>query len=144
MTIEGTCGEKTANTLDELYQILHGHRDGDFREFWLGGQGFPAMAIHIHGDLAYLHFFPADKHPGFQPIGNLGPQNTARSPRFRVPGFQSIGNLGQGNDVTFKQKGQEDFSVPRTFIVTIGQAYQAAAEFFTTLQRPGCIQWTEL
>ena len=122
MTIEGTCGEKTANTLDELYQILHGHRDGDFREFWLGGQGFPAMAIHIHGDLAYLHFFPADKHPGFQPIGNLGP----------------------GNDITFKQKGQGDFSVPRTFVVTIGQAYQAAAEFFTTLQRPGCIQWTEL
>ena len=109
------------SSLDELHQLLLS-RDGDFSEFWLGGRKFPALAIHTRGDLAYLHFFSAERHPG----------------------FQAVGDVGSGEDVTFKQKGHGDFSMPRAFVVSIEQAYRAAAEFFTSLRLPSCVRWTEL
>lgn len=80
------------------------------------------MVISINRDLAYLHFFPEDGHPG----------------------FQAVGDVTSGGDVTFKQEGQGEFSMPRAVVVSVEQAYQAAAEFFRTSQLPACIKWTEL
>lgn len=124
MIVAGTCGHKVVESFDQLQQLLRNSRNGDFGEFWLGEKNgtFPALAIHTHGNLAYVHFFPADRHPG----------------------FQSIGEVNSGDEVIFKQAGQGEFSMPRAFVVAIEQAYEAAAEFFTTLQLPSCIQWTEL
>jgi hypothetical protein len=118
--IEGTCGQKEVSSLVELHQLLLS-RDGDFGEFWLGSKTFPALVIHTRGDLAYLHFFPSRRHPGLQAIGS-----------------------GSGEDVAFKQKGHGDVSIPRAFVVSIEKAYQAAAEFFTNLELPNCVQWKEL
>jgi hypothetical protein len=120
--ISGTCGNKTINNLDELFGILRSCRDGDFGEFWFGEEEYPVMVISINRDLAYLHFLPEDMHPG----------------------FQAVGDVGSGADVTFKQKGQGDLSMPRAVVVSVEQAYQAAAEFFRTSQMPACIKWTEL
>jgi hypothetical protein len=121
MTVDGTCGHNTVSSLHELTQLLQSTRNGDFGEFWLGSETFPALAIHINGNFAYLHFFPADRHPGFQPVGDA-----------------------EGEDVKFQQEGQGEFSMPRAFVVSVEQAYQAAAEFFTASHLPGCIKWTEL
>jgi hypothetical protein len=109
------------SSLQELKQLLQSTRNGDFGEFWLGSETFPALAIHINGNFAYLHFFPADGHPGFQPVGDA-----------------------KGEDVKFQQEGQGEFSMRREFVVPIEQAYQAAAEFFTAPQPPSCIKWIEL
>lgn len=122
MTIHGTCGHKTASSVDELKELLQSTRNGDFGEFWLGSEIFPALAVHIHAELAYLHFFQEESHPG----------------------FQSVGNVNSEEYVEFQQDGQGSFYMPRAFVIPVEQAYQAAAEFFTTSQLPACIAWNEL
>jgi Immunity protein Imm1 len=122
MTISGTCGNRTVSSLDELLGFLRSYRDGDFGEFWFGEEEYPVMVMSINRDLAYLHFLPDDMHPG----------------------FQAVGNVSSGADVTFKQEGQGNFSMPRAVVVSVEQAYRAAAEFFRTSQLPACIKWTEL
>ena len=53
----------------------------------MGEKKYPAMILHINGDRAYLHFVPAEKHPGFQAAGDLA-------------------SLGE---VKFRQEGHGDF-----------------------------------
>jgi hypothetical protein len=78
--------------------------------------------IHTNGDLAYLHYFPADRHPG----------------------FQAVGDRGADGKVTFTQQGEADFSMPRAVVVGVERAYEAATEFFERRSLPTCIEWTEL
>jgi hypothetical protein len=122
MNISGTCGNKVVNSSDELTDILRNSRKEGFGEFQISEKRYPAMLIHINGSLAYLHFFTADKHPGFQAIGDI----TAHE------------------EVTFRQEGHGDFSMPRAVVVTADKAYQAAAEFFASRRLPGCAEWMEL
>jgi hypothetical protein len=39
--------------------------------FWLshGNDKFPAINILVNGSLAYIHYFPERRHPGFSSIG---------------------------------------------------------------------------
>ena len=122
MTISGTCGSQVVGTLDELEHLLRASRTGVFGEFWLGEKDQPTLAIHTSGDLAYLHYFPASRHPGFQPVGDVG----------------------LAGEVLFKQAGQADFTMPRAVVVSVEQAYRAAADFFTSRSLPSCIHWLEL
>ena len=122
MTISGTCGNRVVGTLDELQHLLRESRTGSFGEFWLGKKDQPLLAVHTNGDLAYLHYFPVSRHPG----------------------FQAVGDVGLAGEVLFKQAGQADFSMPRAVVVSAEQAYRAAAEFFTSCSLPSCIQWSEL
>ena len=122
MTISGTCGNQVVGTSDELQHLLRESRTGVFGEFWIGDKDQPVLAIHTNGDLAYLHYFPASRHPG----------------------FQAVGDVGLGGDVIFKQAGQPDMSMPRAVVVSIEQAYRAAVEFFASRSLPSCIEWTEL
>jgi hypothetical protein len=122
MTISGTCGNQIVSTREELLVILRSSRSGAFGEFWCGERGCPTLAIHMNGDAAYLHFFPTDRHPGFQAVGDKD---------------------AKGN-VTFTQEGEVDFSMPRTVVVSIARAYEAAAQFFERPSLPSCIEWTEL
>jgi hypothetical protein len=122
MTISGTCGNQVVGTLDELQHLLRERLTDDFGEFWLGEKGQPTLAIHTNSDLAYLHYFPASRHPC----------------------FQSVGNAGLDGEVLFKQAGQADFSMPRAAVVSVEQAYRAAADFFTSRNLPSCIKWSEL
>ena len=122
MIISGTCGNQTVSNLDELLQILRTSRKGAFGEFWIGEEGCPALVIHTNGELAYLHYLPAERHPG----------------------FQAVGDKDAGGEVTFTQEGEVDFSMPRAVVVSVEQAYQAAADFFKSHSMPSCVEWTEL
>lgn len=123
MTIDGTCGLRAVSSLDALLTTLRTCRTGEFGEFWISPEKYPLLTIFIHGELAYLHFYlDDDGHPGFQPVGDVD----------------------SGDSVVFKEAGQADFSMPRAVVVSVEQAYQAAAEFFANPCLPGCIQWKEL
>jgi len=122
MTISGTCGNQVIGTLNELQQVLRESRTGVFGEFWIGEKDQPTLAIHTNGDLAYLHYFPEHGHPG----------------------FQAVGDVNLEGEVLFKMAGQADFTMRRAVVVSVDQAYQAAAEFFTSRSMLGCIKWSEL
>jgi hypothetical protein len=122
MTISGTCGNQNVGTIDELQHLLRTSRSGVFGEFWIGEKEQPTLAIHTNADLAYLHYFPAGRHPG----------------------FQAVGDVGVGDDVLFKQAGQADIIMPRAVVISTEQAYRAAADFFTSRSLPSCIKWSEL
>src|SRR5262245_11255891 len=122
MTISGTCGNRSVDELEELLQILRSTRKGAFGEFWLGEPHGPSLAIHINGELAYLHYFPAERHPGFQAVG----EQTANGMVF------------------FTQEGDAGFSMPRAVVVSVERAYQAATDFFQSLGLPGSLEWAEL
>lgn len=46
-------------------------RDGrGINSFWLshGAEEFPAINIMVKGDLAYVHYFPKHRHPGYASV----------------------------------------------------------------------------
>jgi hypothetical protein len=47
------------------------HRTG-VNSFWSGQRaaGFPAIAIMVNGDLAHVHYFPKEGHPGVASVGD--------------------------------------------------------------------------
>src|SRR5438309_6752909 len=95
--INGTCGNQTVSTLGELLKLLGSSRKVAFGEFRIGEKDYPALVIHTNGDLAYLHYFPADRHPG----------------------SQAVGDRGADGEVTFLQEGEVDYSMPRTVVVGV-------------------------
>ena len=107
------------STEEELLHILKSSRDGDLAEFWLGETGlFPALVVHTNRELAYLHYFLENGHPGFQPVGN--------------------------HKFSGQVKFLNEISVSRAVVVGVEQAYQAAVEFFNCQSLPDCIEWCEL
>lgn len=50
-------------------------RHGTGRDaFWLTpgrSKGFPAINIMVIGELAYVHYFPKERHPGFASVGTV-------------------------------------------------------------------------
>ena len=85
-------------------------------------QKHPLLVVHTNADLAYLHYFPAERHPG----------------------FQAVGGRDGGGEVTFWQEGQGQFCMPSAVVVTVEKAYAAAAQFFNSGTLPSCVEWTEL
>jgi len=57
----------------EIESALSKRDDAGMNSFWLshGTEEFPAINIMVNGDLAYVHYFPADRHPGYASVGNL-------------------------------------------------------------------------
>jgi hypothetical protein len=57
----------------EIGRILstsHGNRRNAFR-LSHGEKKFPAINIMVSGELAYVHYFPKERHPGFASVGLL-------------------------------------------------------------------------
>ncbi|MDB5323906.1 MAG: hypothetical protein JWN40_5537 [Phycisphaerales bacterium] len=86
-----------------------------------------SLWVHINGDVAYVHFFPAAGHPGFQPAGMTSPDCDED-----VHFIQTDG--GEGGS----------FDMWRGALVPVDVAYKAASEFLVTRVRPSCIKWTGL
>jgi hypothetical protein len=96
--------------------------------FWLyhGSEGFPAINIMVIGDLAYVHYFPKEQHPGFASIGT-------------VPGLPSGGDTS-----FFPDDGGETFEILNEAVVRFADALKVAQEFAISPGLPKCIQWSEL
>jgi hypothetical protein len=60
-------------TPQEIEAALRKRHGAGFNSFWLshGADKSPAINIMVNGDLAYIHYFPEDHHPGFMSVGGL-------------------------------------------------------------------------
>ena len=57
----------------EIESVLKKRDDAGMNCFWLshGTEKFPAINIMVNGDLAYVHYFPEERHPGYASVGGL-------------------------------------------------------------------------
>ncbi len=97
--------------------------------FWLthDGEEYPKLAIRVSGEIADVHFFPKDAHPGFRCLGGAG--------------------LPQGGMTTLVFDGCDPGAgedTPNEFVVPVETAGAIAAEFLRTGQRSAEVEWCEL
>jgi hypothetical protein len=122
---EGSCNVSTA---DELLLRLRRVRRGDDGAFVLSHVGKSSLLVHIHGNAAFLGYFPTEsgEHPGFVPDG-MWP--------------------GGHHDVRFLLVNGDEASsitVPWWQLVPSDVAYQAAVEFLDSPILPPSVTWFEL
>ena len=118
----------TVNTETELLARLRYVRRGRYGAFFLyHAARFPALSVQINGEIAYLHYFPVETHPGYQPR-DLTPDGCPAEVHFLQP---------DGSEA-------ESFDMPDYAIVAADAAYVAAIEFFNSRALPPSISWLEL
>jgi hypothetical protein len=103
------------------------HRTG-VNSFWLGQRagGFPAINIMVNGNLAYVHYFPKEDHPGFASVGG------------------SLGLNPEGDTIFFHDNTEETCPIMNDAVVPFSDALKAAQEFAVSNARPKCLQWDSL
>jgi hypothetical protein len=96
--------------------------------FWLshGSELFPAISILVNGDLAYLHYFPKERHAGLASIGDL--------PGLKAEEFTKF----------FPEQSNEPFDVMNEAVVPFSDALKVAHEFSISATMPKCIRWNSL
>jgi hypothetical protein len=85
------------------------------------------LAIRVSGDLADVHFFPRDGHPGFRCLGSEG-----------MPDVGSMRFVFQGCDPAYGE------DTPNEFVVTLRTAKSIASEFLRSKRTAGHESWFEL
>jgi hypothetical protein len=112
----------------ELKELLLARYEDDLNEFWMRHDEslFPGLAICVKGDLAAIHYFPAEGHPGFQSIGNI----------------QTLPVDG----VTYFATGSrtDPIEIQNSAVVESYVAVLTAVEFLTSTKLPQSIEWLEL
>jgi hypothetical protein len=111
----------------DLRKRLQSVRRGRYGAFHLYHDYYPMLGVYINDTIAYLHYFPSEDHPGFQPH-DMTPD-------------------GCPSDVHFLQTdGSEADSIdaPDSTLVSVDAAYAAAVEFFHLATLPPSISWFEL
>ena len=88
---------------------------------------FPLLSVHLNDLTAYLHYFPSDQHPGFQPR-QMSPEDCPEEVSFHYA-------PGEAGDL---------ITMPRSCIVHRDDAIKAASEFFASSELPKSIDWFEL
>jgi hypothetical protein len=103
------------------------HRAG-INSFWLadGAGTFPAINIMVNGDLAYIHYCPKKRHPGYASVGG------------------ALGLSPEGDTEFFHDNTKEAFQIMNDSVVPFSDALKAAQEFAISKSIPRCIQWSEL
>ena len=123
-------GRTTVSSEAELDDRLTSVRQGDDGAFILWHEeGGPALWVHVHGEVAYLHYFPGsrDKHPGHVPTG-MAPRGCSEPIRFRV----------------IHRSEEHTIAPPVERLVPSAAAYRAAGEFLRDAVLPASISWREL
>ena len=103
-------------------------KDGEeVNHFWLDhDEAYPSLAIPIRGNLAGLHYFPEEGHPGFRSEGNMKGLKMGKTTEF----YMNI--HGQSIDVI------------NDAIVPVSVALRVAKEFFYSKELPKSVEWFEL
>jgi hypothetical protein len=70
MKIEDYDSVCDVTNFQEIEAALGKRHGNGMNSFWLtdGVNDFPYINILARGDLAYIHFFPREGHPGFAPV----------------------------------------------------------------------------
>ena len=96
--------------------------------FWLThDEQYPTLAIRVSGDLADVHFFPRNGHPGFRCLGGAG-----------MPDGGSMRFVFQGCDPA---DGED---TPNEFVVPLRTAKSIATEFLRSERKARDVSWFEL
>jgi hypothetical protein len=96
--------------------------------FWLThDEKYPELAIRVSGDVADVHYFPREGHPGFRYLGGEG-----------LPDGGMTTLVYQGCD---PGTGEE---TPNKFIIPFVTARAVAMEFFHTKRMSEAGPWFEL
>jgi hypothetical protein len=128
MKIEDFDSVQDLSTPLEIETALGKRHDSGLNSFWLshGAERFPAINIMINGDLAYVHYFPEERHPGYASVG--GPPNLTR---------EGITNF-------FPHPSDEPFDIRNDAVVPFSKALKVAQEFAASKGMPKCIAWRSL
>jgi hypothetical protein len=126
MKVSDFNGEWIVNTTVELSAILSRRNDGGYNSFWLTNEEkYPTISLLAKDGLAYMHFFPKDRHSGFRSVGSIvKPVNGMTAFRLDSP--------------------EEEQMITNDGIIPFYAALDAAKEFLETKAMPGCIPWFEL
>jgi len=121
--------DRTVTVTDE--KALEGAlqvRYSDANSFWLtrDHDKKPAISILVRGDLACLHYFPSESHPGFVSVSSV------QNPQ------------GSGATLFFMDSPEQQQEILNKYVVPFSEALQTAREFFVRKELPSCIEWTEL
>ena len=119
--------ELDITTLPELEAALNKRYGVGINSFWLChvAGGFPVINIVVKGDLAHVHYFPNEDHPGFASQAKLpGPRPNETSAFFIGP--------------------KEKIWVLNGEVIPFSEALKVAQEFalFQTMLK--CIRWKSL
>ncbi len=114
--------ENETQLLERLRSVRSGF-SGAFSLFH--DQTIPSLSVHIYQHFAYVHYFPEEGHPGFQP-SEMTPAGTPATVDFLMT------------------DGSATIEMPADTICRVEDAYRAAIEFFQTRTMPTCINWFEL
>jgi hypothetical protein len=128
LRVEDFDGLHEANSITALENILMKRHKKEYKSFWLshGSKKNPSVALLVKGNLAGLHYFPRESHPGFVPAGN-------------------IAGLNSGEMTTFyTDNSGEEVQIVNDAIVPFSAAWAVAKEFFVSEGLPRSIKWMEL
>ena len=129
MIVEDFCGVQhevfDQRGLEGVFMQRHG--DGA-NEFALshGRQRYPAIVVAVKGDLAALHYFPSEGHPGFRATGNLAGLEPLEMTTFWITA------------------GGETIEVLNDAVMPFAVALTAAKEFLANGGLPRSVEWFEL
>ncbi len=113
---------------DHLLRRLKSVRRGGYGAFVLHhGDLYPSLFVHLNRDLAYLHYFPAGGHPGYQ-AQDMTPE----------------GCVGEIHFLQTNGLEADSFDMPDDALVSEVAAYNASVEFFRSPELPPSVSWFEL
>jgi len=123
-------GIRVIKDMRELEELLSQKSDTDINNFTLSDEngGCPLLDVLVNGNLASLHYWFEQDHPGFRSFENLPPTESRGTTSF------DSSNL----------LGDRVVSVDNLFVVPRSLAIDAAKEFFLTQELPNCVKWMEL
>jgi hypothetical protein len=128
MIVEDFGGAHRVSSDADIDAVLAVRYAQGFNEFWLSRDGHrvPTIAIMANGDLARVHYFPRDDHPGFQSVGP-------------APGLDPDGGTMFALSPT-----ETPWPRPNRSVIPFSLALAAAKEFAKSPTLPRCIEWFEL
>jgi hypothetical protein len=108
----------------ELGRVLSVHYKDDANEFLIShdGEKHPVIALSVAGELAALHYFPRERHPGYQSVGELQPGR-------ELPRFYFGGELAEAY---------------KPSIVPFAVAVAVVKEFLSSNELPKGVKWMAL
>jgi hypothetical protein len=117
-----------ANASDEIDSAMAKRYGSGVNAFWLshGSSKYPSILILVNGDLASLHYFPEEGHPGFRSVGTV---------QGLEPG---------GTTAFFMNNVKEEQPILNDSIVPLSTALKAAKEFSASTELPHSVEWFEL
>ena len=127
MKVEDFTTVSYAKNEHEFEIALRRRYGNEIKEFWLSHEddNHPAISILVNGDLASLHYFPAEHESGFRSVGKI---------ESLKPGEMSI----------FFVSKTEEIYVINDSVVLFSAALTVAKEFFNFKKLPASIEWFEL